>query len=134
MKNRHFRQDHKSFSAQPQPTTTTPHQPKYNNGEFAGAQPHSMIEKPNQTSINDRPPHDEVAKIAYQIYLQEGCPQGRDLQHWLEAEAQLAAVAVKSKTEVTANTETTIRTEIGATAKTGKPGPTLALPLQPQVH
>jgi len=27
--------------------------------------------------------------MAYEIYLMEGCPQGRDVQHWLEAETRM---------------------------------------------
>ncbi len=57
-----------------------------------------------------------MALRAYQIYLQEGRPQGRDLQHWLGAEAQLAAVP-----PVTIKTEMTVKNEVGATAKTDKP-------------
>jgi hypothetical protein len=34
-----------------------------------------------------------VAKRAYYIYLKQGCPQGKDVQHWLEAEAQTIATA-----------------------------------------
>jgi len=30
-----------------------------------------------------------VAKVAYFIYLNQGCPQGQDMHHWLEAEAQV---------------------------------------------
>jgi hypothetical protein len=33
--------------------------------------------------------HDEIAARAYELYLQEGCPQGRAEVHWLAAEAQL---------------------------------------------
>ncbi len=31
----------------------------------------------------------EIANCAYFIYVSEGCPAGRELDHWLEAEAQL---------------------------------------------
>lgn len=37
-----------------------------------------------------KPSPDEVARIAYEIYLKEGCPQGRDVQHWLQAESQMS--------------------------------------------
>jgi hypothetical protein len=33
--------------------------------------------------------HVEIATRAYFIYLSAGCPAGREMQHWLEAEAQL---------------------------------------------
>ena len=38
-----------------------------------------------------KPAHDEVAKKAYAIYLQEGRPQGHAEQNWLEATAQTLA-------------------------------------------
>ncbi|HBJ86724.1 MAG TPA: hypothetical protein DDZ88_23290 [Verrucomicrobiales bacterium] len=31
----------------------------------------------------------EIATRAYFIYVSEGCPPGREMQHWLDAEAQL---------------------------------------------
>jgi hypothetical protein len=31
----------------------------------------------------------DVARRAYLIYLEEGCPQGRHLDHWLRAESEL---------------------------------------------
>lgn len=34
---------------------------------------------------------DEVAKRAYFIYLNQGSPQGREVDHWLSAEAELIA-------------------------------------------
>jgi len=43
--------------------------------------------QPSAPASNSKPSHDEVAQKAYEIYQREGCPQGRDLQHWLEAEA-----------------------------------------------
>ncbi len=33
-----------------------------------------------------KPSHEVVAKKAYTIYLNEGCPDGRDLENWLQAE------------------------------------------------
>lgn len=37
------------------------------------------------------PTHDEIAACARRIYEKEGRPQGRDMEHWLQAEAQLVA-------------------------------------------
>lgn len=34
------------------------------------------------------PTHDQIAELAYQIYLYEGCPEGRSQEHWLMAEAR----------------------------------------------
>jgi Protein of unknown function (DUF2934) len=32
----------------------------------------------------------EIAECAYFIWLNTGCPDGKDLEHWLQAEADLA--------------------------------------------
>lgn len=37
------------------------------------------------------PTHEEIAICARGIYEREGRPQGRAMQHWLQAEAQLKA-------------------------------------------
>lgn len=37
------------------------------------------------------PSHEEIARRAYEIYLAEGRPEGRDLEHWARAEAELLA-------------------------------------------
>lgn len=34
--------------------------------------------------------HEEISQRAYEIFVERGCPEGRDLEHWLEAEAQLS--------------------------------------------
>jgi hypothetical protein len=47
----------------------------------------------NPTVVAVRTRRDEVARKAYFIYLNQGCPEGRDVQHWLAAEAQMTAPA-----------------------------------------
>ena len=47
---------------------------------------------------NSRPTHEEIAQRARAIYEQKGRVPGRDLENWLEAEAQLMA-ARKSSSE-----------------------------------
>jgi Cu2+-exporting ATPase len=42
-----------------------------------------------QNTPETKPPHDEVAKKAYSIFLKEGRPQRHSEQNWREAEAQL---------------------------------------------
>lgn len=49
---------------------------------------------------NNTPSHEEIAARAYQIFVERGCPEGRDLEHWLEAEAQLSA-AIQQQAEKT---------------------------------
>jgi Protein of unknown function (DUF2934) len=41
--------------------------------------------------IDFTPSSDEVARRAYFSYVNQGSPQGHEVQHWLEAEAQLLA-------------------------------------------
>lgn len=56
--------------------------------EHPSAQPaHST-----HTGIKVKPSRDEVAGKAYEIYRKEGCPQGRDVEHWLDAENQIGAI------------------------------------------
>jgi len=43
------------------------------------------------------PTDEEIALCAYRIWLHEGCPQGRDRQHWLNAREQLLAAKVKER-------------------------------------
>jgi hypothetical protein len=41
------------------------------------------------SSTAPQPTHEAVAVRAYEIYLREGCPDGRHLDHWTLAEAEL---------------------------------------------
>ena len=40
---------------------------------------------------HSQPSHDEIEVCAYCIWVQEGKPDGRALDHWLQAEMQLVA-------------------------------------------
>ncbi|HEY7190346.1 MAG TPA: DUF2934 domain-containing protein [Vicinamibacterales bacterium] len=35
--------------------------------------------------------HDVIAMRAYEIFLRDGAPHGRDVEHWLKAESELRA-------------------------------------------
>jgi len=47
----------------------------------------------NKSSTHNRsknePTHDEIAAVARAIWEQEGRPEGRNVEHWLQAEKQL---------------------------------------------
>jgi len=43
----------------------------------------------NQNEINFTPSSDEVARRAYFSYVNQGSLDGHEVQHWLEAEAEL---------------------------------------------
>jgi Protein of unknown function (DUF2934) len=57
----------------------------------ASTRPPTPAALPKQTAIDFRQSRDEVARRAYSIYRDQGSPQGHDMQHWLEAEAQVIA-------------------------------------------
>ena len=58
----------------------------------ANKHPSAQAAHSTQTGIKVKPSHDEVAGKAYEIYRKEGCPQGRDVQHWLEAEIEVGTI------------------------------------------
>jgi hypothetical protein len=43
-----------------------------------------------------------VAQRAYEIWQREGCPDGRAMEHWFRAEAELAAESGTTTTSATA--------------------------------
>jgi hypothetical protein len=43
------------------------------------------------------PDPDEVARRAYFSFVNQGCPMGQDVQHWLAAEAELVAEREKTR-------------------------------------
>ena len=63
---------------------------KHNNSPQAQSQMPARAEL-SQNKSDFAPSPDEVARRAYFSYLNEGSRPGRDVQHWLEAEAQMIA-------------------------------------------
>ncbi len=52
----------------------------------------------NQNEIDFVPSPDEVARKAYFSYVNQGSPQGHEVQHWLAAEAELLAERKRTRT------------------------------------
>ncbi|MFT3781465.1 MAG: DUF2934 domain-containing protein [Nibricoccus sp.] len=48
------------------------------------------------------PSHEEVSRRAFEIWLQEGQPHGRDMEHWYQAERQLLGLTPSPTTEIPA--------------------------------
>jgi hypothetical protein len=65
------------------------HAQRAHSSEFSHHLPHGGSTHGHPSTPKAKPSPDEVARKAYEIYLQEGSPQGRDVQHWLQAESQL---------------------------------------------
>jgi hypothetical protein len=60
------------------------------NQKPAGASGSAVVDL-NQNGIDFAPSADEVARRAYFSYVNQGSLQGHEVQHWLEAEAELIA-------------------------------------------
>jgi hypothetical protein len=65
--------------------------PQNQNQKPAGASVSATVADLNQNEIDFEPSPDEVARKAYFSYVNEGSLPGREVQHWLEAEAELIA-------------------------------------------
>jgi hypothetical protein len=61
------------------------------NQKPAGASVSAAVVDLNQNEIDFVPSPDEVARKAYFSYVNEGSLPGHEVQHWLEAEAELIA-------------------------------------------
>ena len=50
----------------------------------------TVVKKPRKKPVpKAAPAHDDIAKKAYEIYEQKGRPEGKDIEHWIEAEKML---------------------------------------------
>ena len=52
------------------------------------------------------PSDEEIALSAYRLWLQEGCPHGRDREHWLKAREALIAARAKEEAAAVEHHET----------------------------
>jgi hypothetical protein len=49
----------------------------------------STAGEPGKTARTVNPTENEIATVAYRLWLNSGCPPGSELEHWLRAEAIL---------------------------------------------
>jgi len=49
-----------------------------------------MLTNTNPTEKSPHPTREEVELRAYQIYIERGCPDGHDVDDWLQAEHELS--------------------------------------------
>ena len=49
----------------------------------------SAVSEPVKTAGIVNPTENEIATVAYQLWLDSGCPVGSDQEYWLRAEAML---------------------------------------------
>jgi hypothetical protein len=62
-----------------------------NQNQTSDGVPRPTAAELNQNEIDFIPSPDEVARRAYFSYVNQGSSQGHEVQHWLEAEAELIA-------------------------------------------
>jgi hypothetical protein len=55
--------------------------------------------KSNRAGSGPRPSQDEIARRAYELFLQRGSVRGQEFDDWLQAEAELSARAGESERE-----------------------------------
>ena len=54
-------------------------------GSFDPEATQGAVEEPSARQAS----HDEIAELAYCIYAESGFPEGRALDHWLQAETEI---------------------------------------------
>ena len=55
--------------------------------------------KSNRAGTGTRPGQDEIARRAYELFLQRGSVPGHETDDWLQAEAELSAAGGESQRE-----------------------------------
>ena len=73
-----------------------------------------MAKKTVQLTAISHPDRSLVAQRAYEIWQREGCPEGRDMEHWLRAESELGTAS-----ELTGGENLKIRSARRPAAKNG---------------
>ena len=63
-------------------------------GLFLGMK-NKRSQKPASSATLSPPTHDQVAALAHQLWIERGCPEGSDMDNWLEAERILRSVPVE---------------------------------------
>jgi hypothetical protein len=64
---------------------------------------------------SNSPTHEQITRRAYEIFMERGQPEGRDLEHWLEAEKQLRATGETKNSAPSATTSTASSVPVRAT-------------------
>jgi Protein of unknown function (DUF2934). len=58
-----------------------------------------------QGKISETAAHEEIARRAHELWEQEGRPEGRDFDHWIEAERQLRGAPAQPESTADARAE-----------------------------
>ena len=69
------------------------HHKRFHHGKSVATRMLAATTRSNHTVVDVDCLREDVAVKAYLIYVNQGCPQGLNVQHWLEAEAQTMATS-----------------------------------------
>ena len=63
-----------------------------------------MAKKKSGTTVVSAPDNgnqklDQIRRRAYELYEQDGCEHGRDLEHWVRAEAEISLAISKNSSK-----------------------------------
>lgn len=80
----------------------------------------------HMSDSNYTPTHEQIARRAYEIFVERGQPAGQDLAHWLEAERQLRAAGQQqsrptAQAAQTAQAKSSANTGFQTTATASRP-------------
>ena len=79
--------------------------------------------KENQAQHQNKVGRDEVAQRAYQLWVAAGQPIGRDLEYWLQAEAELLAARHSDRTPQVGVSQASPKREMTRPLASSAPGP-----------
>ena len=88
----------------------------------------ALMETPN--TATSKPSHADIAAQAYALWQQDGCRPGRDLEHWLRAEALLKRDSVAAPPSLL---PTNPQPAIAVARKGRKPSPPRRAPNRPRL-
>jgi len=57
---------------------------------------------------------ERIRERAHAIWIEEGCPEGRDQEHWLRAEQEMAAVPAKAPVKKGASRKPSVKAAAAA--------------------
>jgi hypothetical protein len=79
--------------------------------------------KVDQSEHRNKVSRDEVAQRAYQLWVAAGQPSGRDLEYWLQAEAELCAAWQSGRSPEVGGSEASPKRETTPPPASSAPGP-----------
>ena len=90
--------------------------------------------KETQGQNHNKVSRDEVAQRAYQLWVSAGQPAGRDLEYWLQAEAELLAARQSGRSPEVGGSQASPKRETTPPPVSSAPGPEAKKPQNCNAH